>query len=63
MQTRIPTMLTVKQTATTFRLPEFWIRRALKQGRVPYITLGRKILINAELFSAFLNGGVSDAES
>lgn len=63
METKIPTMLTVKQTAERFGLPVFWIRCAVKQGKVPFITLGSKILINADRFTDFLNGESDGDES
>ena len=50
-------MLGIKETAQRYGLPVFWVRCAVKQGKVPHITLGKKILINAENFEAFLKGG------
>lgn len=56
----VPTMLGIKETAQRYGLPVFWVRCAVKQGKVPHITLGKKILINAERFEAFLKGGDDD---
>lgn len=53
----VPVMLGIRETAQRYGLPVFWVRCAVKQHKVPSITLGRKILINAELFEAFLKSG------
>ena len=54
------TMLTIKEAAEKYGLPVFWVRCAIK---VPFITLGRKILINGEIFEAFLKGGAPDEQA
>lgn len=56
----IPTMLGIKETAQRYGLPVYWVRCAVKQKKVPSISLGKKILINAEQFEAFLKGGAVD---
>lgn len=56
----IPTMLGVKETAQRYGLPVYWVRCAVKQKKVPSVTLGKKILICTETFEAFLRGGVDD---
>jgi excisionase family DNA binding protein len=60
---KMKTMLTIKETAEKYGLPVFWVRCAVKQHKVPFITLGRKILINGEIFEAFLKGGAPDEQA
>ncbi len=50
-------MLGIKETAQRYGLPVYWVRCAVKQKKVPSVTLGKKILICTETFEAFLRGG------
>ena len=55
----MPYMRTVKELAEEsrgFGISETHIRKALKKGEIPYITVGRKILINRDRFIDYLNG-------
>ena len=52
----IPKMLTVKEAAAEFHWPVTAIRQWISEGVLPVVTCGRKHLINATVFSEFLQG-------
>lgn len=60
----IPRMLTIKQTAKLFNLPEHSIRVFAREdqagARLYTVMAGKKYLINQERFAAFLNGAFSN---
>ena len=56
-ETKIPTMLLIKETAKRSGLPEHFIRSAVNDGRIVHIRAGRKILINYDKFIEYLNSG------
>lgn len=59
---KIPQMLTIRETAETFKLPVHFVRQKVNSGEVVAIRAGRKFLVNAEKFADYLNGGnVSEA--
>ena len=53
-----PKMLTIKETARCSNIAVHCIRRLVKQGKIPHIKTGVKVLINWEKFIQFLNEGV-----
>lgn len=55
--TKLPTMLLIKETAKRSGLPEHFIRAAVNDGRIVHVRAGRKILINYDKFIEFLNTG------
>lgn len=55
MTDNIPKMLTIRQTAETGILPEYALRRMVKENRVPHIKVGVKTLINFTLLCQQLN--------
>lgn len=55
MSHNIPTMMTIREVARTGILSEYTIRALVKQGRVPCVKAGVKVLINFELFCEQLN--------
>ena len=52
----IPKMLTVKEAAQEFHIPATAIREWIGEGSLPVVTCGKKYLINACVFSRFLEG-------
>lgn len=44
--TEAPRMLTIRQTAETGILPENTLRQFVKTGKVPFIRVGNRVLIN-----------------
>ena len=54
-----PIMLTIKETAKRSNISEYCIRRLVKQGKIPHIKTGVKVLICWERFVQFLDGGVN----
>ena len=46
MDEKIPKMMTIKECAKTGILPEFAIRRLVKENKIPHIMTGNKALIN-----------------
>ncbi len=56
---KIPTMLTIKETAEMFKLPIHFVRQKVNSGEVVAVRAGRKILVNAEKFADYLNIGTA----
>lgn len=56
----IPRMITIKEAAKSFALPEHSVRTFARQdqagARLFTVMIGKKYLINAERFTAYLNG-------
>lgn len=44
----MPKMMTIRQIAATGILPEHTIRILVKAGKIPHLTVGRKVLINLD---------------
>ena len=55
MTEKIPTMLTIPQTAAAFKVPEHFVRVKVRLGDVVAVRIGRKYLVNAEKFAEYLN--------
>lgn len=55
-----PHMITIKEAAKSFDLPEHSVRTFARQdqngARLFTVMIGKKYLINAERFTAYLNG-------
>ena len=51
----IPRMMTIREVARTGVMSEYTLRAMVKQGHVPCVKVGVKVLINFELFCAMLN--------
>lgn len=58
----VPDMVTIKETAEIFKLPEYFVRQLVKSGRVTAIKSGRKIFVNVEKFAELLNTSVVNAD-
>lgn len=50
-----PKMLTIRETARTGILPEFMIRKLVKQGKIPGVQVGTKFLVNYDRLCDWLN--------
>ena len=50
MNNKMPTMMTIREVAKTGLMTEYTLRALVKQGQVPCITTGVKVLINYEMF-------------
>lgn len=57
----IPHVDSIRNTATDFGIGEWTIRQWVKQKKFPVIMSGRKILINYDVFTAFLNGELNES--
>lgn len=58
--TRIPELLTVKQTAQRFGLSTYAVRQLIRSGKIVFIRPGGQhgpIYINSDKFLEYLNGG------
>jgi len=55
---KMPTMLTISETAKQANISEYSVRRFVKQGKITHIRTGVKVLINWDKFVQFLNEGV-----
>lgn len=53
---KIPTMLTIRETAALFKLPVHFIREKVNSGEIVAVRAGNKYLVNVERFADYLNG-------
>lgn len=53
--TKIPQMENIQTTAAIFHMPVYSIRQLVLSGRVPAIRVGRRIFVNVDGFSEYLN--------
>lgn len=53
----VPRMRTIRQAAKEANVPEHWLRRAVKEGRVVYVMAGNKALVNLDKLLEYLNTG------
>ena len=51
----IPHMMTIREVARTGLMSEYTLRALVKQGHVPCIKVGAKVLINYDIFCNQLN--------
>lgn len=51
-----PKMRTVPQISKEFDMPEYTVRRLCKDGTIPHIRSGNRILINATMLADILSG-------
>lgn len=51
-----PKMMLPKEIAEEFDIPIYRVRKWVKEGKIVYVSCGKKALINREKFLAFLNG-------
>lgn len=61
--TEIPQFLTIRQAAKTGILPEHFLRRLEKQGKLPCIYSGKKCLINFSKLVEQLNNPAGKGEN
>ena len=54
--------LTVKQAAQVFPVSESYIRHKVMDRSIPHIKCGRKVLIDAEKFNAWLDAHAVEAK-
>lgn len=52
---KIPTMLSIKETAKTTGVAEYYIRQLVAENEICFVKAGRKYLINLERFIEYLN--------
>lgn len=60
---KIPTMLTIKQTAELTGLAQHYVRQLCLQNKICYVKAGNRYLINLERFVEFLDTGESETSS
>ena len=58
-ETKIPEMLTIKEAAGRTGLSYYFLRKLCLQGRIAFIRVGGKYLVNMEKLADFLNGGAA----
>ena len=58
-RTDLPMMLNIKDTAEMAGLAIHHVRQLVKQGKVAYITSGRKVLVNFDSMVEYLHAGDS----
>jgi len=63
VELKIPTMLTVKETAQRTGMAEFYIRSLATTNRIVHIRCGKKYLINLEKFIEYLNTSLGTDET
>lgn len=54
-ETNVPKMLTIRETARTGILPEYALRQLVRQGKIPHIQCGNRVLINYSKLCTMLN--------
>lgn len=54
-QTKIPTMIGIKETAKRTGLAQHYIRQLCIEGKIIHVNCGKKYLINLEKFIEYLN--------
>lgn len=52
---RVPTMLSIKETAKTTGVAEYYIRQLVAGNEICFVKAGKKYLINLEKFVEYLN--------
>ena len=52
---KVPTMLSIRQTAKTTGVAEYYIRQLVAENKICFVKAGRKYLINLEKFVEYLN--------
>ena len=57
LETMVPTMLTIQQTAQKTGIAAYRIRQMVLNNEIPFVKAGCKYLVNLEKFIDFLNGG------
>lgn len=62
VQFKIPTMLTIKETAQRTGMAEFFIRSLATNNQIVHVRCGRKYLINLEKFIEYLNTSLGEDE-
>lgn len=55
MTADVPEMMTIKECAKTGILPEYALRRMVKENKIPHVMTGNKALINFTLLCRQLN--------
>lgn len=50
-------MRTIRQTAAETGVPEYFVRRLVKENKIIYVNAGSKALVNLDRFIDYLNNG------
>ena len=58
-----PTMLSIRETARRSGLSENAVRRLVRESAVPFIRVGKKVLLNWEMLVNFLNRGENSSQN
>lgn len=53
----IPTMVSIPEAADRTGLSRHYVRQLVLQGKIVYISVGRKYLVNLNSLASFLNEG------
>jgi len=54
--------LSIKEAATVLGLSSRTVRRRVKDGRIPYLQMGRRVLILRGVLDGMLDGSIKVAE-
>ena len=60
LEFKIPTMLTIKETAEVTKMAEHHVRQLAISGKIVCVKTGKKYLINLEKFIDYLNTSLGD---
>ena len=52
---KVPKMLSIRETAKTTGLPEYYVRQLVANNEICFVKAGRKYLINIEKLIEYLN--------
>ena len=58
----VPTMMTIKETASKSGVAEYYIRKLVATRKIVFVRAGKKYLVNFEKFIEFLNCGEQEKE-
>lgn len=56
-QSTIPRMATIKETVKLTGIPEYALRRLVREKRIVYITVGNRVMVNVDRLIDYLNSG------
>lgn len=57
-----PTMATVKDAAAKFGISEYFLRNLCRAGKVRFVCVGNRWLVNLDSLAAYFNEGDAPAE-
>ncbi len=63
IQSKVPEMKTIKQTAEMFGVSQYFVRKLATSGRINAVRVAGRILVNCDKFAEYLNGATLGDEN